>query len=227
MLDRPNTVETKYRFFKMVGLLLEWIKNHPVNFVFTIFLGALLSLMVEYVSVYIANSWLLFLAPIINSMILVGLISYMYIKYMNKKNNVEKKMYFALFLLSLLISLYSFAVLLLGEQTKNSLLSIVLQSFGFFIMTLCVVDIVANKNVLGLKYGLKTVHDNIEFFLKTFLFLVIFQIVYLVLSGIVFSSFPSELKMNLLLIMTIIIKIITGYIIVIFITEKEKNEIAA
>jgi hypothetical protein len=216
-------MKVKYGLFRTIRMLCTWIKNYPLYFIFTIFTGIILSFIFGDSINYTLNPLLFFVKSIADTIILIGIIVFVYIKYTKMNYDLKLKTYMKLILISILFFLYNLGITIFTEQMKN-LFSIILQFIGLFVIILCIIDIIKNKNIFGIKFGINTLFTNTLFFIKVIVFIFIFQIILLILFGIIFSSFHSEFKIRILLSLGVLIRIITAYIIIIFVSEKEKEK---
>jgi hypothetical protein len=155
---------------------------------------------------------------------MVGIIGYSYKGYSKTSDTIKVKFCVTMFLISLILAFYNFVISVIAIQIGNILLNILLQFLGIFLISLFVIDIMQNQNILGIKYGFKTLFDNILFFLKIGVFAFITIIILMILFGIILSSLPNEYKIQMPFLIGIIVKIISAYIIIIFVTEKGKEK---
>jgi hypothetical protein len=104
------------------------------------------------------------------------------------------------------------------------MIAILLQFFGVIITVLCVIDIIKTQNPLGIKFGFNALFSNMLFFIKTTILAFVLLLVLMVLLGIILSSLSAELKLKMIPLLTLFIKIVLVYMVVIFITEKVKDK---
>jgi hypothetical protein len=222
MLKDQSIYKTKYGLFKTLKEFCLWIKYNLIKLVFTIFIGIILSLLCD---VFMSDNNLLlsYINSFINSAILVGIIVYTYIVYLNWNYKLEIKTYVKLFFISTLFFMYNILIIILMEQIRNQIVSMLLQYFGYFLIILCIIDILKNKTIFGIKYSFNIISSNILYFIKIVLFVLILQLITIILFGIMLSTYSIEIKLKVLLSINIFIKIITAFIIIIFVTEKEKE----
>jgi hypothetical protein len=225
MIDYQNTIKIKYSFLKTIKMVCKWIKTCPGIFIFSIFAGTILSIITgilfsqKFIFIYS------FCKFILDSIIIIAIIIYSLIKYLNTNYCLKIKSYMKLFLVAIFFSIYSFTLVLAMEQINNIFLTMIFQYSGLYILILCIIDIIKNNSVVGIKYAFNIFIYNKLFFVKTVLFIIVLQIFFTIILGVLLSTISSVIKTNVVLpLLFITIRIIYTYIIIVFISEKEKEK---
>jgi hypothetical protein len=220
MINYQNTVKIKYGIFTTLKVLSKWIKYNHVFFIFTVFLGLFFSGISTFIFDTDSSLLIYFIKSLIDNIVLAGIIVYAYIKYSNIAYKLRLESYIKIFLSCILFLIYNLIITLLIKLSENSILSKILPYIGLFIVTLCLIDIIKNNNITGIRFGFKILFNNKLFFIKLNLFAFFLHFISILLLSIILSSFQNEFKMKIFILLGIIIKIILSYVIIIFITEK-------
>jgi len=225
-MDKLNPIKIRYGYFITLKMLCKWIKNNSIVFVFTIFAGTILTIIFGDSLKLDTNPLLFFARSVLDSIIFIGIISYSYIKYSDTKFHLNIKSTFKLIFISFLFLAYSaiISMRLEIEDIHRPFLAMGAQFFGIVIAALCIIDIIKNNNPLGIVFAFSEIIDNIIFFIKNHVFLIIFQISTIMILGIVFSASPFEIRIRILLSLGAIVRILLAYIIIVFISEKQKDK---
>ena len=216
MLGNNGLLTEKYGLLKTIRMLFKWIKDYPITSIGIICIGVILCIIVHN-----TINPLTYVKLILNIIIIIGIIAYANIKYTNMNYDIKIMVYIKLFIISLIFFIYNFIIYIFLLKFKGSSILLILNDLGLYIITLCVIDILKNKNIIGIKYGFKTLFMYILFFIKLTLFIFVLRLVFSMLFGIIFSSQSVEFRANLLIVLNVIIKIISIYIIIIFVSEKD------
>jgi hypothetical protein len=218
MIGNNSLLTAKYGLLKTIGMLFKWIKSYPITSIGIIFIGVILFLIVHN-----AINPYFYVKLILNSIIIIGIITYANIKYTNMNYDIKIMAYIKLFIISVIFLVYNYIINIFFLKFKGSSILLLLSDLGLYIITLCVIDILKNKNIIGIKYGFKTLFMYILFFIKLLLFIFVFRLVFTILCGIIFSPQSIEFRANVLIVLNAIIKIISIYIIITFVSEIEKE----
>jgi hypothetical protein len=216
----------KIGVFKIIKVGLKDIFGNFLLFVCPILVGYVVMFFVDVIQSSYQNTFTEILRTLVLAIIIITILTVYCLQYL-KYTKINFVLLLKILIISIFYSIYNniFSVLIIMNIKLSLTLIIILQYVGLSIFSLIVIHSILNNVFLDIKNSFSLLFDNILFFIKMYLIFYFFQLLAIIIGGVIFRGILKiEDSQKTIPYIGMFINSTFMFLIMVFFKENKNNE---